>query len=143
MKHITYLLFIFLSLMTSYAYAGSIVVIVNKDNSQSLTKAQLKDIYTDKVTTWNDGNRIIKLFELPARSTSREKFSQEILGMSAKESARFWANKKITNTARNLPSKKRESSVVRSVSRNPDAIGYVSKEAAEGNSDVRVILTIE
>ena len=63
--------------------------------------------------------------------------------MSAQEFERFLLNKKITNSAKNPPKAKRETSVVKAVSKNPDAIGYVSAKAAKGAPGIRVVLTVE
>ncbi len=122
--------------------AEKIVVIVNAKNTQALTPADVKNIYNDNIVTWDNGARITA-YDLPAKSESRELFSQKILGASARDSASEWANKKITNTAKNPPVSKPEAVVVNNVAKDVDAIGYVPASAAAGKEGLRVILTLE
>ena len=143
MKLFAKTLFILSALALSASlYAEPVVVIVNEANGQSLSADDIKGIYNDNVTQWSNGAGI-KSFDLPTKNESREVFSQKILGTSAKDAAREWANRKITNTAKNPPKTKKEKLVVLSVSKNKDAIGYVSKSAADGKSGIKVIMTIE
>jgi len=131
-----------LSLIVTSAVAGeSVVVIVNEANQQSLNQSEIKNIYSDQIITWENGNKIAA-YELPTRSTARETFSNQVLGKSAKQAASFWANKKVTNTGKNFPKTKRESSVISAVKRNPDAIGYVSEKAATSKGGVKVLFTL-
>ena len=90
---------------------------------------------------WGNGNRIV-LFDLPPRSPSREIFSRQVLGMSAKQSASFWANKKITNTGKNFPKIKRESSVASTVKKNLNAIGYVNEKAVASKGGIKVLFSL-
>ncbi|MEE9354869.1 MAG: hypothetical protein V3U75_04695 [Methylococcaceae bacterium] len=143
MYYITKLIsIILLSLAFNHVFAGEkVVVIVNEANQQSVNQADVKNFYSDQVIVWGNGNRIA-LFDLPPRSPSREVFTTQVLGMSAKQSASFWANKKVTNSGKNFPKTKRESSVVSAVKKNPDAIGYVSEKAAASKGGVKVLFSL-
>lgn len=141
-KHITSLAFALTLLGGSAIAADKVVVIVNAKNSQTLTITDVKNIYNDNVVTWSNGASI-SAFDLPIKSESREVFSQRVLGTSARDAATEWANKKITNSAKNPPVTKPDSVVLSNVAKDPDAIGYVPASAAAGKYGVRVILTIE
>jgi ABC-type phosphate transport system substrate-binding protein len=131
-----------LSLVITQTVAGDkVVIIVNEANQQSLSQADIKNIYSDQIIAWENGNKIAA-FELPTRATARETFSSQVLGKSAKQAASFWANKKVTNTGKNFPKTKRESSVISAVKRSPDAIGYVSEKAAASKGGVKVLFTL-
>ncbi len=133
---------ILLSLIACQTVAGEkVVVIVNEANQQSISQTDVKNIYSDQIITWGNGNQI-KTYDLPTRATARETFASQILGMSAKQSASFWANKKVTNTGKNFPKTKRESSILLAVKKNPDAIGYVSEKAASGKGGIKVLFTL-
>ena len=143
MIHISKILFILVNLMlVPLALAESVVVIVNEANTQNISEADIKGIYNDNLVQWNDGSGI-RSFDLPTRDPIREIFSQNVLGISARDSAREWANRRITNTAKNPPKTKREKLVVLYVMKDPHAIGYVSKSAIEGKTGIRVVLTIK
>lgn len=141
-KNIASLAFALVLLGEPAAAAEKVVVIVNAKNAQTLTAADVKNIYNDNVITWSNGARI-STYDLPAKAEARETFSQKILGGSARDAATEWANKKITNTAKNPPATKSESVVVNSVAKDEDAIGYVPASAAAGKEGIRVILTLE
>lgn len=141
-KNIASLIFALMFLGGSAVAAEKVVVIVNAKNAQTLTAADVKNIYNDNVITWSNGARI-SAYDLPVKSEARETFSQHVLGISARDAATQWANKKITNSAQNPPTTKPESVVVNSVMKDADAIGYVPASAAAGKEGIRVILTLE
>jgi len=123
--------------------ADAVVIVVNSSNEEVITPELVRNIYADQVAHWGSGE-VIHLYELSARSAIREAFYQETLGISARESAFRWNNRKITNTLKNLsPKTKRETAVLNAISRDKKAIGYVSAIAAENNSDLRIIMKIE
>lgn len=142
LKNIASLACALMLLGNSAVAAEKVVVIVNAKNTQTLTDTDVRNIYNDNVVTWSNGARIAA-YDLPLKSEARETFSQKILRTSARDAATEWANKKITNTAKNPPDTKPESVVVNGVARNADAIGYVSASAAAGKTGIRVILTLE
>jgi len=127
--------------MTFISWAESVVVIVNDANAQALSKSEIKGIYSDNVIQWSDGTNI-KSYDLPVKDGSREIFSQTVMGTSARDVAKTWANRKITNTAKNPPKTKKEKLVVLSVKKKKNAIGYVSQSAIEGRTGIKVVLTI-
>ncbi|MFQ5558987.1 MAG: hypothetical protein ACE5FU_00180 [Nitrospinota bacterium] len=129
-------------LFSGKAFAENIVVIVNVANSQSVDMGFLKNIYSDNVTTWKNG-KVIKLFDLPVKDSSREIFSQKVLGVSAKESAREWSNRKITNTAKNPPRTKRAKFVATAVAMNKLAIGYVPESLVKGKQGIKIAFTLK
>lgn len=142
MKKLNMVLAAILAFVMQPVSAEQVVVIVNADNAQSLSEADVRNIYEENVITWGDGSKV-KSYHLPTKAEARETFSQKVLGKSAKASARDIANKKITNTAKNPPQTKKSVLVTTFVGKNKDAIGYVPASAAEGKKGVRIILTIE
>lgn len=132
-----------LTLLSGSAFAAEkVVVIVNAKNTQTLSADDVKNIYNDNVVTWSNGARI-SAYDLPMKSDARETFSRKVLGASARDVATEWANKKITNTAKNPPATKPDSVVLSNVGKDADAIGYVPARSVEGKEGIRVILTIE
>jgi len=143
MKAFKNIIFLFTTLLiaTPVLAADVVVVIVNSANTQQLSQKDIKNIYSDNITAWQSGTRI-KLYNTPSNSYVREIFSQEILGLSALQSAATESNKRITNTLKNPPDTKRERLIAASVAKKTNAIGYVSKEVADKRSGIRVIFTI-
>lgn len=118
-----------------------IAVIVNSSNSQEIDKNDVKNIFSEKVTKWSNGQDIA-VYNLPENSEPREQFSRDVLGMSARRAASEEANRIITNSAKNPGSTKRQRLLVSLVSKRPNSIGYARKSMVEGRPGVRIVLTI-
>ena len=130
-------------LSVEHALAGEgVVVIVNRDNQQSLSQQDIKNIYGDIVAHWDNGKRITVL-NLPVDNSAREKFSEEIFGESASRLAAAESNRKITNTIKNPSKTRRARLIVKLVARDPNAIGYIPFEMLDDSSNVKVIFKIE
>lgn len=121
-----------------------VLIIVNANNPVVLSEAQIRNIYSDRMSRWPNGSRT-HLYELPARSLIRERFYQQLLGVTAQRSEALWNNRKITNTLKSLPPKtRRESTLISAVARDRHAIGYVSENAFLGsNQNVRVVHSLD
>ena len=142
MKKIICLLFSTL-LFTGTAYAEEkVAVIVNSANTQSLSMLDIKNIYSDIVTTWKNG-KTISVYNLPLKSPAREKFSEGVLKMSASSAEMELNNLKITNRMKNTQKEKREKLVVSIVAKNPVAIGYVSSSLVDNKTGIRVLFELD
>jgi phosphate transport system substrate-binding protein len=106
---------------TAYAIDG-IVIIVNRDNPvASLTRDQVKGIYTGKITNWKDlgGNdALITLVSREAGSGTRSAFA-EIIGFEKNDDSS-------TGLATNATITDSTGGVQTAVARNPNAVGYMS-----------------
>lgn len=143
MKELKKIVFFSLALTISTTVAAEdVAIIVNNGNSQELTKQDVAAIYSDDIIQWRNGSRI-RSYDLPETSDVRETFSREVLGMSTADTIREWANRKITNSAKNAPKERKERLVLLTVKRNANAIGYVSASSAKGATGIRVVMTIE
>ena len=126
-----------------FAIGGeSVAIIVNASNTQQLTAQQVKNIYADIVTQWDNGNNIAVL-NLRVDKNAREVFSQKIFGESAQKLAQAESNRKITNTIRNPSKTKTARLVLKIVSTNPNAIGYIPLSMIKEASKVRILLQID
>lgn len=124
------------------AQAEPVAVIVNSENAQQLDVADVRNIYEDNIVVWGSGEAI-RPYHLSTKSDAREIFSRKVLDKSSLASARFWANKKITNTAKNPPETSNELLVINEVLRNRQAIGYVPLSMARKHRGVRIVVTVE
>lgn len=121
--------------------AGGVVVIVNKANSKSFARADISNIYHDRVTRWPSGERILVL-DLPLDSGDRRRFSVEVLDRLPLDAATESSSRAITNHVQNEYRTKTADVVVSYVERNENAIGYVPAAAIAGNHNVRVVYAI-
>jgi ABC-type phosphate transport system substrate-binding protein len=114
---------------TLFAQSAKHQVIVNKDNSiSSLSKNQLKKIYTKKMTKWEDGSKI-KPIDLQKSSEVRSSFSDNVLKKSISAMRAFWQRQIFSGKGVPPPEKKSDADVIEYVKNNPGAIGYVSANA--------------
>lgn len=120
---------------------SGIVVIVNKSNSKTLSKAEISNIYRDRITRWPTGERILVL-NLPLDTVVRQRFSSTVLNMSPLDAATEYSNGMITNRLQNDYRTRNARIVVSYVERHENAIGYVPAEALSETDNVRVAYTI-
>lgn len=89
--------------VTDVSSAEEVAVIVNKDNPiNELSVEEIRNFYENNKLKWSDGMPVV-LFDLPAEHLARKMFSLSVLGKEADEVAKEWANRSITNTAKNPP----------------------------------------
>lgn len=122
--------------------AEGVAIIVNASNAQQLSEQDVKNIYADIVTQWDNGNKIA-VFNLHVDDESREAFSQKIFGESAQKQVLAESNRKITNTIKNPSKTKSARLVAKLVAKNPNAIGYIPLNLAREMSNVRIVLQID
>lgn len=132
--------FALLAFQAATAFAGAVAVIVNSSNQQkSVSVEEIRKLYTNAVLEWPDGTSVT-LYDLAINDPVRSVFSEAVLRKSPMNVAEEWAHLKITNQAKNPPvAIKSEALIVRRVSREKGAIGYVSLEAARQKEGVRIV----
>lgn len=121
--------------------AQPMVVIVNVNNTESISSEMIKQIYSDKRNFWETGNPIL-LFELPVKDKGREIFSETLLNKSAITSQSDWSNRYVKNTIKNKVKMKPQKIVAKFVSINKHAIGYIAASVAEKHNNIKIIMTI-
>lgn len=134
-----------LFIFASTGKAGEVIaVIVNRANPiNSISESELKKIYTNNILSWSDGTAII-IYELSVQDPLRNIFSQRILEKEAEKAAEEWAHLKLTNQAKNPPvAMKSEALIIRKISREKGAIGYVSLASVRGSQQIKIVTTFE
>ncbi|MBI5451194.1 MAG: hypothetical protein HY940_07530 [Gammaproteobacteria bacterium] len=118
-----------------------IAIIVNGSNLQNISALDIKNIYTDRVITWNNGNKI-DVYNLPVAAPAREVFSRHILGLNAQDADIMESNRDIINTNRNRNPHiiKRDQLIPYIVEKNPNAIAYVRAGSLEDRANIRIIM---
>ena len=130
-------------IMQGIAQAADVAVIVNRSNPEMLSLDQIKDIYSDRMTTWRASGQKIEIYNLPDNQDAREIFARQVLGMSGQASATAESQRKTNNTLKNPSKTKRERLVASFVARKRYAIGYVPIYLVEKEERVRIIKVLK
>lgn len=132
--------FVLLAFNAATALAGTVAVIVNSSNQhRSMSVEEIRRLYSNAALAWPDGTPVT-LYDLAINDPVRSVFSEAVLRKSSMSVAEEWAHLKITNQAKNPPiAIKSEALIVRRVSRERGAIGYVTLEAARMKEGVRIV----
>jgi ABC-type phosphate transport system substrate-binding protein len=123
-------------LATSATIDEAIVVIVNKDNPNTIDLAYVARIYTGATLRWPDGTPVFAL-DQAEDSAARDAFSRDVVGRSVAALRGIWSQNIFSGKA--LPPKlaSPDTEMKRLVAQNRHAIGYVL--ASQVDDTVRVV----
>lgn len=122
--------------LTSTAFAASIAVIVHPDNSlNDASKDEIKRLFLSK-TDAIKGKKLKAVAQNNSQSI-RIVFDEDILGKNPSKVKAYWARMVFTASGMPPPELDSNAAIIKWVSENPDAIGYI--EDAAVNSSVKVL----
>jgi len=118
----------------------SFIVIVNINNPQKIDREFIKNVSSDIISTWDNGDQI-KIYLPKEKSEARNAFAHNVLGISANLDVRNWQNKKITNTLNNkMPKQLSDKMIIRMVAKHKEAFGYISAASLNNNPNIKSVL---
>jgi len=120
---------------------NKIAVIVHETNPQKLTEKEIKALYLDRLTRWQDGSRVM-LYDLPLGDKYRDKFSRSILNMTALEADKQESRRRELRIKGNDVEVKAKNVVVSYVEQHPNAVAYVPLNLVRDKASVKIVLTI-
>jgi len=133
------LLIVSIPLLFASAFShAEYVVIVNANNSATVTQQDVKNLYLAKAKAFSDGAEA-KPVNQKEGSSIREQFDNEVAGKSSSQMKAYWAKLVFTGKAVPIEELSDDSSVVANVSQNANAIGYVEKSSV--NDGVKVLFS--
>ena len=121
------------------AFAADMVVVVHKDNTNSLSKSMIERIYKGELTAWPAGGPVVA-FDLPESSDGRADFTRMLLGMTVAKLKAVWTVKLFSGKATPPKSVSSDAEMKNAISSNRNAIGYIS--ASSLDSSVKEVLTL-
>lgn len=131
------IIIMFFSALNIYS---QVAVIANKSvPDNSLTSAQLTEIFMLNKKTWEDGSKIV-VFDLKVKEGTTEKF-YESLGKLHADFKKMWMKLQLTGEGSAPAALASEDEVLSKVASTPGAIGFVNSSKA--NSTVKVLQTIK
>lgn len=114
------------------------IVVHPKNPLPSIERQLASQTFLGKVSTWSHGG-VIRPVDLPVASTTREKFSQEVLGRSVAAVRSYWLQVIFAGRGVPPPELKSDDEVITYVLREPGSIGYVSRGAPLRGARVLVV----
>lgn len=118
--------------------AGDLRVIVHPSNSvDSLSTAEISRFFLEENGQWPNGTPVVPIDQTP-ESPVRSAFSNEVLGRDVASVRAHWRRLIFQGKGVPPPTRASEQEIVKFVSVNRTAIGYVSSSALSGD-DVKVI----
>jgi ABC-type phosphate transport system substrate-binding protein len=123
-------------LWVTSAWSEQVVVVVNKDNPNSIDLGYVARIYSGALKAWPDGSPVFAL-DQPEESESRAQFSNQVLNRSVANMRAVWSQNIFTG--KGLPPKivSPDVEMRRLVATNRNAIGYL--KASQVDDSVKVI----
>ncbi len=119
---------------------AQVAVIAHKDvPSDSLSKADLLDLYTGDVQSWN-GQMDVVVFDLKPRGPVRDTF-YSYLGKTSSRMRSIWLKRKLSGEGDPPESFETEEALLERVTSTPGAIGFMLKSKVNG--DVKILAEIE
>jgi ABC-type phosphate transport system substrate-binding protein len=131
------LLFACFSGQVANTYGDEVVIVVNKDNANSIDLAYVAKIYSGAVRSWPDGTPVIAL-DQPEDTEVRTQFSAKVLNRSVANMKAIWSQNVFSG--KGLPPKVigLDVDVKRAISSNKNAIGYML--ASQVDPSVKVLV---
>ncbi len=127
-------------MLAAPAAAAEIAVIVNKNNTNEVTRDMIERIYKAELGAWPGGSSTA-IFDLPDNSETRAAFTQQLLGKSVSAIKALWTVKLFSGKATPPKVLNSDADMKSAVAGNPNAIGYI--KASNTDSSVKVVLTLQ
>lgn len=125
MKKCLSLILIFCFLIITLAFAESVIIVNSENPVSEVSKKDLKNIYRMKKSTWGGGSAILPV-NLKINNEVRKDFSEEILGKKPKTMEKYYLKRALSGKGQPPETVETEKDVIKYVSSNKGAIGYVS-----------------
>jgi ABC-type phosphate transport system substrate-binding protein len=125
-----------LGLASNVALADVVVVVSAKSPVVALSKAQIEDIFLGKTLRFPDGAPAVAIDQAEG-SPVRDEFYNKVSGKSAAQIKAYWSKIIFTGRGQPPPSVPNTIEMLKRISANPAAIGYIDRDMV--NESVKVV----
>lgn len=125
----------FCLLCCSPAYAD-VAVIVNIQNTNTISEEEIKRIFLGKNKSFADGEATLAI-NLKSGDDTRVEFEQKVLDKTSTQVKAYWSKLIFTGKAKPIKELSSTSEIINFVAENPNAIAYI--DAAKSNEKVKVV----
>lgn len=125
-----------LQLVAFWANAEVVVVVSPKSPITEISRLELADVYLGRLTRLGNGQPVVPI-DQAQRTDAHEEFYAEYLGRSAAAIKAHWARLIFTGRGQPPKSVQNDHAVIDRLVQNPNAIGYLNRQAVDDR--VRVL----
>jgi ABC-type phosphate transport system substrate-binding protein len=120
-------------------------VIVHASNPvKQLSKQELSQLFLKKVKQWKDHNETVLPVDLVDDSPVRQKFSEAIHGREVASIKAYWQKQIFSGRGVPPEEKKSDEEVLKYVSENPGAVGYIAEATKiDAYNNVKVLAIVD
>lgn len=130
------LMLLFTLLLSLSVQATELVLIAHQSNTNKLEQHSLIQLYLNKTSTFADGSAAV-IFHSARDSSQHQQFCLSLLNLTAAQYQSYWSRLIFTGSAARPYFVDDDAEMLKSVSSNKSAIGYISPSTEPVN--VRVI----
>lgn len=145
MKKLILIPFLFV-ILTAFAPATEIAIIVNKENTiEKLTVGEAKLYWLRKIKKrWPDINKNIKPVDRKSGNAEQEAFYAKVLGMSATDVETYFSQRQYEAAEKPQDKFSSDAAIIDFVAEEAGAIGFVNSASltAEAKSKVKIVLIV-
>ncbi|HEY1069208.1 MAG TPA: phosphate ABC transporter substrate-binding protein [Thermomonas sp.] len=120
---------------SSMAQAGVVVVMSSKSDVDSLSRAQVSQIFLAKTDALPNG-RVAKPIDQAEGAAVRNEFYDKVADKNAAQMKAYWSQLTFTGKAQPPRKVSGDAAVKAAVAENPAAVGYISDGAVDGSVKV-------
>lgn len=147
MKKIIILIPFLLIVLSAFAPATEIAIIVNKENTiDKLTVGEVKLYWLRKIKKrWPDLNKNIKPVDRKTSNPEQDAFYGKVLGMSATDVETYFSQRQYEAAEKPQDKFNSDSAIIDFVAEEAGAIGFVNSASltAEAKAKVKVVLIVQ
>lgn len=136
-RHCLILSLLAISTFAASAHAEVVVIVSAKSAVKSLTAEQTAKIFLSKAVTFPNDQTAIPI-DQPEGSAIRDEFYSKVAHKSPSQLTAYWAKVIFTGDGRPPMLMAGDMAVRKAIANNPNAIGYIDKNAV--NRSVRIVL---
>lgn len=146
MKKLIIIIPIFLLVLTAFAPAAEIAIIVNKENTvEKLSVGEVKLYWLRKIKKrWPDLNKNIKPVDRKTSNPEQDAFYGKVLGMSAADVDGYFSQRQYEGAEKPQDKFANDAAIIDFVAEEAGAIGFVNSASLtpEAKAKVKVVLVI-
>lgn len=129
-----------LLMFAPFARADFYIIVHASNPQRTMTQKEVVDLFMGRSRAFVSGEFALA-FDLPRDSAGRAAFYQALTGMSAAQVTSYWSRLMFSGQSMPPQPLPDEATMIEIVKRNPNAIGWVTREPAD--KQVRTVLVIK